>query len=209
MNDLAASGQLVRIESEVDPHLEAAEIHRRVFAAGGPAIYFARVKGCRFPMASNLFGTMARMRFIFRDTLDAVRRLVELRGDPLRAVRRPWQQWRLLPALAHMLPRCVRSGPVLEQTISIDALPRFQSWPDDGGAFVTLPLVYTEDPDAPGFRRSNLGMYRVQFTGGQYRPNQEVGLHYQIHRGIGVHHAAAIRRGQPLRVNVFVGGARP
>src|SRR5205814_10605944 len=75
-----------------------------------------------------------------------------------------------------------------------------------GGPFVTLPLVYTEDPDAPGWRRSNLRMYRVQLAGNEYEPNREVGLHYQIHRGIGVHHAAAIRRGEPLGVNVVVGG---
>ena len=80
------------------------------------------------------------------------------------------------------------------------------SWPQDGGAFITLPEVYTEDPDRPGFARSNLGMYRIQLSGGNYLPNAEVGLHYQIHRSIGVHHAAAIRRGERLRVNMFVGG---
>ena len=69
-----------------------------------------------------------------------------------------------------------------------------------------MPQVYTEDPDRPGLAQSNLGMYRVQLSGNEYEPNREVGLHYQIHRGIGVHHAAAIRRGEPLRVNVFVGG---
>jgi 4-hydroxy-3-polyprenylbenzoate decarboxylase len=81
-----------------------------------------------------------------------------------------------------------------------------QCWPDDGGPFITLPLVYTEHPDHPGFAKSNLGMYRVQLAGNDYVPNREVGLHYQIHRSIGVHHAAAIRRGEPLKVNVFVGG---
>ncbi len=79
-------------------------------------------------------------------------------------------------------------------------------WPRDGGAFITLPQVYTEDVDHPGWRHSNLGMYRVQLSGNQYEPEREVGLHYQIHRGIGVHHAAALRRGVPLRVNVIVGG---
>jgi 4-hydroxy-3-polyprenylbenzoate decarboxylase len=96
---------------------------------------------------------------------------------------------------------------VLAQATSIGQLPQLVSWPDDGGAFITLPLVYTEDVERPGIRHSNLGMYRVQLSGGQYRADEEVGLHYQIHRGIGVHHAAAIRRGQPLAVNVFVGGA--
>ena len=207
LHDLAATRQLVRIEQEVDPQLEAAEIQRRVFAAGGPAIYFARVKGCRFPMVSNLFGTMGRTRYIFRDSLDLVRRLVELKSDPSRAAASPLAYAGLVPSLWNMRPRAVSSGPVLANQISIDQLPQLKSWPDDGGAFITLPQVYTEDADRPGWRHSNLGMYRVQLSGGQYRPNEEVGLHYQIQRGIGVHHAAAIRRGEPLRVNIFIGGA--
>jgi len=207
VNDLQATGQLVRIDSEVDPHLEAAEIQRRVFQAGGPAVYFARVKGCRFPMVSNLFGTMDRVRYIFRDTLASVRRLVELKVDPGRAMASPWKQLGLLPALWHMRPKLLGRGAVLGQETTIGQLPQLQSWPGDGGAFITLPQVYSEDPERPGWQRSNLGMYRVQFSGGQYRPDAEVGLHYQIHRGIGVHHAAALRSGMPLRVNVFVGGS--
>jgi 4-hydroxy-3-polyprenylbenzoate decarboxylase len=207
LQDLEATGQLVRIEQEVDPYLEAAEIQRRVFQAGGPAVYYARAKGCRFPMVSNLFGTRERMRFVFRDSLSTVRRLVELKANPGRLAKRPRSYAGLAMSLLHMLPRKVSSGPVMAQATSIDQLPQLQSWPDDAGAFITLPQVYTEDVDQGGFRRSNLGMYRVQISGGQYRPNEEVGLHYQIHRGIGVHHAAAIRRGEPLRVNIFVGGA--
>ena len=90
--------------------------------------------------------------------------------------------------------------------LTIDQLPQLKSWPDDGGAFVTLPQVYTEDIRDPGLPHANLGMYRVQLSGGQYVPNREVGLHYQLHRGIGVHHAAALDRGAPLPVNIFVGG---
>jgi 4-hydroxy-3-polyprenylbenzoate decarboxylase len=206
LDDLESTGQLVRIERQVDPRLEAAEIHRRVFQAGGPAVYYARLRNCSFPMVSNLFGTMDRVRYIFRDALDSVRRLVELRSDPA-LLARPWRQANLLPALWHMLPRTVRSGPIMTHETTIDRLPQLQSWPDDGGAFVTLPQVYTEDVDRPGMRHSNLGMYRVQLSGGQYAPNEEVGLHYQIHRGIGVHHAAALRRGQDLRVNIFIGGS--
>lgn len=206
LDDLESTGQLVRIEHQIDPHLEAAEIHRRVFRAGGPAVYYARVRGCSFPMVSNLFGTMDRMRYIFRDSLDGVRRLIAARTDPGSLARRPWKQAKLLPALWHMLPRRVRSGPVLSQQTTIGHLPQLQSWPDDGGAFITLPQVYTEDVERPGLAHSNLGMYRVQISGGQYAPNEEVGLHYQIHRGIGVHHAAALRRGQDLRVSIFVGG---
>ncbi|HEX4000887.1 MAG TPA: UbiD family decarboxylase [Pirellulales bacterium] len=207
IDDLAATGRLVRIEQEIDAELEAAEIQRRVYRAGGPAIYFARVKGCRFPMVGNLFGTIERMRYLFRDTLDSVQRLIEMKIDPAAAMRRPFSALATMWTARRMLPRSVRRGPVLSGTTTIGELPQLRSWPCDGGAFITWPLVYTEDPDRPGFPRSNLGVYRVQLSGGQYQPNAEVGLHYQIHRGIGIHHAAAIRRGEPLRANIFVGGA--
>jgi 4-hydroxy-3-polyprenylbenzoate decarboxylase len=206
IDDLARHRHLVRIDAEVDPNLEAAAIHRRVFRAGGPALLFARVKGCRFPMASNLFGTMERARFIFRDTLPAVRKLVELKTDPGSFWRRPFRYLGVPFSALHMLPRKVRGGPVLAHEARISDLPPLRCWPADGGPFITLPQVYTEDPERPGAINSNLGMYRIQLAGGRYERDQEVGLHYQIHRGIGVHHAAAIRRGQHLPVNVFVGG---
>ena len=97
--------------------------------------------------------------------------------------------------LWRLLPRRVRSGPILAHRPRSTGCRSSSRWPRDGGPFVTLPQVYTEDPDRPGLARSNLGMYRVQLAGNEYEPNREVGLHYQIHRGIGVHHAAAIRRG--------------
>ena len=207
VDDLERSGQLVRIEDEVDADLEAAEIHRRVFRSGGPAVYFARVKGCRFPMVSNLFGTMERTHYLFRDTLERVRRLIELKIEPGLAMRRPGRYLSAVRGAWSMLPRCAqvdRSPHTRPRSASCRSCAR---WPGDGGAFITLPVVYSEDVAQPGVNRSNLGMYRVQISGGQYRPDLEVGLHYQIHRGIGVHHAAAIARGQPLRINVFVGGA--
>ncbi len=206
IEDLASIGQLVRIEQPVDPNLEAAQIQRRVYEAGGPAVYFSSVKGCRFPMVSNLFGTMDRVRHLFRDSLETVARLVELSVDPADMLRRP-KLYLNVPWLARCArPRTVRSGPVLANETTIDQLPQLKCWPADGGAYVTLPQVYTEDPDRPGVAHSNLGMYRVQLSGGEYTPNREVGLHYQIHRGIAAHHAAAIRREEILRVNVFVGG---
>lgn len=206
VDDLAATGQLVRIEQPIDPNLEAAEIQRRVFQAGGPAIYFASVKGCRFPMVSNLFGTMDRVRYLFRDSLATVAKLVELSVDPADVLRRPrlyikapWLAW-------NARPRKRRAGPVMARETTIDQLPQLRSWPDDGGAYITLPQVYTEDPDRPGAAYSNLGMYRVQISGGEYQPNVQAGLHYQLHRGIAAHHQAALRRKENLRVNVFVGG---
>jgi 4-hydroxy-3-polyprenylbenzoate decarboxylase len=205
-DDLARTRQLVRLDVEIDTYLEAAAIQRRVFAAGGPAIYFARVKGCRFPMVSNLFGTLERTRFLFRDTLTAVRHLVELKIDPSQFFRRPWRYRDVPFVLPGLLPKRVRSGPVLANETTISQLPQLQSWPLDGGAFVTLPQVYTEDADQPGWRHSNLGMYRIQLSGNEYQRDRQIGLHYQIHRGIGIHHAAALRKGVPFRVNVFIGG---
>jgi 4-hydroxy-3-polyprenylbenzoate decarboxylase len=210
VDDLARLGQLVRLDAPVQAHLEAAAIHRRVHAAGGPALYFANVTNpgapSRFPMASNLFGTMDRTRLMFRDTLSAVERLVQLKIDPTVALRRPWRYWHAPLDAFSMAPHYVRSGPILQSTCRLSELPQMQSWPRDGGPFATLPIVYTEDASRPGLKHSNLGMYRVQLAGNQYEPDREVGLHYQIHRSIGVHHAAAVRAGKPFRVNVFIGG---
>jgi 4-hydroxy-3-polyprenylbenzoate decarboxylase len=203
---LSRAGELRRIEVEVDPALEAAEIQRRVYANGGPALLFTRVKGSQFPMASNLFGTMKRAEIMFGDTLEAVRRLVELKVDPSVALRRPFRYLGAPFTALTMLPRAVSRGPVFAGNCRISDLPQVKSWPDDGGAFITLPQVYTEDPERPLPMRSNLGMYRVQLSGNAYQSDQEIGLHYQIHRGIGVHHQAALRRGEKLRVSIFVGG---
>ena len=206
VRDLESAGQLVVIDQEADPFLELAAIQRRVYQAAGPALLFRNAKGTAFPVLGNLFGTLDRTKYLFRDALESVRRLVELKVDPSRLGKNPWRYRGLPAALWRLLPRRVRSGPILANQITLDRLPRIQCWPMDGGPFITLPLVYTEDPDRPGPAHSNLGMYRVQLAGNQYEPNLEAGLHYQIHRGIGVHHATAIARGESLRVNVFVGG---
>ncbi len=206
VEDLERHGQLVRIAREVDPYLEAAEIQRRVYEAQGPAVFYEQVKGCRFPLVSNLFGTHERTRFLFRDALQAVQHLVELKIDPAAFWKNPFKYRDVPRSLLHMLPRTCRRGAVFRHQTTIDQLPQIVSWPGDGGAFITLPEVYTEHPDKPGLLNSNLGMYRVQLSGGEYAANRQIGLHYQIHRSIGVHHAAAIKRGERLPVNIFVGG---
>lgn len=206
VDDLERHGRLVRVAAEVDARLEVAEIQRRVCAAGGPAILFTRVRGCRFPMLANLFGTIDRARFLFRDSFAGVEQLVRLRIDPSEALRHPRRFASAARSAACMLPKYVSRGDVLANRTTISQLPQQVSWPDDGGAFITLPQVYTEEVREPGLRRSNLGMYRVQLSGNEYAPDREIGLHYQIHRSIGVHHAAALATGQPFRVNIFVGG---
>jgi 4-hydroxy-3-polyprenylbenzoate decarboxylase len=206
LRDLEQHGHLLRLKCEVSAELEAAEIQRRVCAAGGPAILFENVAGCRFPMVSNLFGTMDRARFIFRDALRRVETLVQLKRDPLFVLKHPGRIPGALRTLWSMRRAVRRSGPVLECRTTLRELPQLKCWPRDGGAFITLPQVYSEHPDRPGWLHSNLGMYRVQISGNDYTPDKEVGLHYQIHRSIGLHHAAAIARGQSLRVNILVGG---
>jgi 4-hydroxy-3-polyprenylbenzoate decarboxylase len=206
IRDLQFTRQLIIIDNEVDPLLEIAAIQRRVYQSGGPALLFSNAKGTAFPILGNVFGTLERTKYLFRDALESVRLLVELKVDPGRIGKNPWRYRSLAGSFWRLFPRRVRSGPILAHQTTLNHLPQIQCWPMDGGPFITLPLVYTEDPNRPGPAKSNLGMYRVQLAGNDYVPNQEAGLHYQIHRGIGVHHAAAIARGEPLRVSVFVGG---
>ncbi|RAT94203.1 UbiD family decarboxylase [Brevibacillus sp. Leaf182] len=205
--DLERHGHLVRIREEVDPYLEMAAIHLKVYEAGGPALLFENVKGSKFRAVSNLFGTIERSKFIFRSTWQAAENIIAMRNDPMKALKQPFKNIENGFAALKALPaKKSTSMPVTAQEISITDLPLIQSWPMDGGAFVTLPQIYSEDPDKPGIMNSNLGMYRVQLTGNEYEVNKEIGLHYQIHRGIGVHQAKATKMGMPLKVSCFVGG---
>jgi len=205
--DLERTGQLLRIKEEVDPYLEMAAIHLRIFEQKGPAILFEKVKGSKFRAASNIFGTLERSEFIFRDTLPSVKQLIDIKINPLAAIQNPIKSLAALPAAINALPnKNPISKPVLFEEIDISDLPLIHHWPMDGGAFVTLPQVYTEDADKPGIGSSNLGMYRIQLNGNDYILNKEIGLHYQLHRGIGVHQTKANNLGLPLKVSCFVGG---
>ena len=205
--DLERTGQLLRIKEQVDPNLEMAAIHLRVYEQKGPAILFENVKGSKFRAASNIFGTLERSQFIFRDTLPLVKQLIDIKIDPTAAIKNPLKSLAALPAALNALPnKNPISKPVLFEEINISDLPLIHHWSMDGGAFVTLPQVYTEDADKPGIGNSNLGMYRIQLDGNDYILNKEVGLHYQLHRGIGVHQTKANKKGLPLKVSCFVGG---
>lgn len=207
VRDLEKHGHLVRIQQEMDPYLEMAEVQRRVYQAQGPAIFFENVKGSDFPAVCNLFGTIERSRFMFRDTLKTMRKVMELKANPPAFFKNPFKYLGLPRAGWNALPgKKWGKAPVMAGQTTIDKLPLIHSWPMDGGAFVTLPQVFSEDPTRPGAMKSNIGMYRVQLTGNEYQPNKEIGIHYQIHRGLGVHHAAALAKGERLRVCVFVGG---
>lgn len=205
--DLEKNGQLIRVHEEVDPYLEMAAIHLRVNAARGPALLFEKVKGSKFRTVSNLFGNVERSRFIFRNTLEATKNVIALRNDPMSLLKNPFKHISSGLAASKALP-LKKTGNKLAgfQEIQISDLPLIHHWPGDGGAFVTLPQVYSEDPEKPGIINSNLGMYRVQLTGNEYIMNKEVGLHYQIHRGIGIHQEKARKLGIPLKVSIFIGG---
>lgn len=205
--DLEKHGHLVRIKEEVDPYLEMAAIHLKVYEAGGPALLFENVKGSRFRAASNIFGSLERSKFMFRDTFEIVQKIIELKSDPIKAIKQPIKNLSVGLAALNALPlKNPSKKPVLHQEINITDLPLIHHWPMDGGAFVTLPQVYTEDYDKPGIMNANLGMYRIQLTGNDYISNKEIGLHYQLHRGIGVHQTKADKAGVPLKVSCFVGG---
>ena len=185
--------------------MQMAAIHLRVFEAGGPAILFEKVKGSKFPAVSNLFGTLERSKFIFRDSLDKVKTLVDLKNDPLKAIKQPFKYAGVGLTAFSALP--MKSGRISNfSKCQISDLPQILNWPNDGGPFITMPQVYTEDSDKPGVMNANLGMYRIQLAGNDYILNEEIGLHYQLHRGIGVHQTKANAKGQPLKVSIFVGG---
>ena len=204
--DLEGAGQLIRFSDPVSPILELAEIQRRVYRSGGPAVLFENVTGCQFPMLGNLFGTLDRARFVFRRTLDQVRRLIELKTDPQQFFKHPSRYLRAFPTALAMRPRRRARGPVFAREIQSAICRNSSRGRTTAGRSLRCRRFTRKTPTGRVFSTSNLGMYRVQLSGGQYEADQAVGLHYQIHRGIGVHHAAAIGRGEPLPVNIFVGG---
>lgn len=205
--DLEKHGHLVRIKEEVDPHLEMASIHLRVYDAQGPALLFENVRGSKFPAVSNLFGTLDRSKFMFRDTLEKIKTLVDIKSDPMRALKNPFRYLDVSMMALSALPWKKKiQAPILYGQTRISELPQIVNWPMDGGPFVTMPQVYTEDPEKPGIMNGNLGMYRIQMAGNDYITDREVGLHYQLHRGIGVHQTKANALGHPLKVSIFVGG---
>ena len=207
LHDLERNGHLKRVTEEVDPFLEMATIHHRVYEVGGPALLFENVKGSSYRAASNIFGSLARSKFIFRDSLEHVQQLIRVKQNPISAFQQPLQLLKSGFHAIHAIPlRNPIQQPVFFKEIRIEDIPSIQHWPNDGGAFVTLPQVYSEDIDQPGIRHSNLGMYRIQLNGNDYLLNKEIGLHYQLHRGIGVHQTKSNKKNLPLKVSIFVGG---
>src|SRR6266550_4582099 len=178
---------LVSIDTEVDPYLELAEIHRRVIQQGGPALLFKRVKGSRYPVVTNLFGTERRIERAFGPKPEAIVRDLVHVAESL-----------LPPKAAELWKHRSLMTQVVDRPPRLDELPVLTTWQEDGGPFITLPLVYTENPIT---RKHNLGIYRMQV----YDP-QTAGLHWQIQKGGGFHYHAAEQMNQSLPVTVFLGG---
>ncbi len=202
--DLEKNGHLVRIKEEVDPYIEMAAIHLRVHEANGPALLFENVKGSSYRAASNIFGTIERSKFLFRKRFEIIQQLIQLKNSPQQILKHPFNS--IKTGFAAIASLSKKTSAKKFDEIKITDLPLIHHWPKDGGAFVTLPQVYTEDITKPGVANSNLGMYRIQLTGNEYQLNSEAGLHYQIHRGIGIHQTKANEKNLPLKVSVFVGG---
>ena len=203
IDHLRRDGDLVEIRVPVDPYLEAAEIHRRVIAAGGPALLFSNIKGAEFPLVTNLFGTARRAELAFGDRPHRlIRRLVDLVETALPPT--PATLWRARDLAVEPFRVGLKRGKrgpvtdVVTHDVQLGALPAMTTWPDDGGPFITLPLVFTEHPDGRGH---NLGMYRLQI-----HDARTTGMHWQIGKGGGFHYDLAERRSEPLPVTVFLGG---
>lgn len=199
--------ELIEITEEVDPYLELAEIQRQIVKRKGPAILFSKVKGCRFPVVTNLYGSESRIALAFgKKPIEFVKRVAEFAKNALPPKpRHLWEYKDIGFSLFKLGLRYIRpypkKAPILENIQNppdTKILPQIVSWPMDGGPFITLPLVYTESPVS---RKSNLGMYRIQL----YNSNT-VGMHIQIHRGGGFHYFEAERNNQSLPAHIIIGG---
>jgi UbiD family decarboxylase len=200
---LAREKEIVTVAAEVDPYLEVAEIHRRVIDQGGPALLFTRVKGSGFPVVTNLFGTNKRIELAFGPKPQTVvRELVHVAEALLPPkLSELWRHRSLAVEFLRLGTRNTSRAPVTEvlaRPPRLDQLPVLTTWQEDGGPFITLPLVYTENPIT---KKHNLGIYRMQVY-----DSQSTGLHWQIQKGGGFHYKEAERLGQPLSVTVFLGG---
>src|SRR5438309_4371396 len=200
---LRRENDLLTIEAEVDPYLEAAEIHRRVIERGGPALLFNRMKGSSFPVVTNLFGTEKRIDLAFGSRPEQfVKELVKIAEDLIPPKpSKLWHHRKLGVEFLRLGTRKTSRAPVTDVVDSpahLDQLPVLTTWHEDGGPFITLPLVYTEHPIT---KQHNLGIYRMQVYDAQ-----TAGLHWQIQKGGGFHFHAAEEMNQALPVTVFLGG---
>ncbi len=203
IDQLRTHGELLEITAPVDAYLELAEIHRRVVQNNGPALLFSSVKGSSFPVATNLFSSERRLALAFGDDVEErVHGAIQLltRSFPA-SVAGLWEHRKKIYNFLRLGTHRRSSAPVLKNALNptnLDRIPFIKCWPDDGGSFLTLPLVYTESPTGKG---SNLGMYRIQ----RY-DKTTTGLHWQIAKGGGYHFHESEELGLDLPLTIFLGG---
>lgn len=196
-----AQGYLADVFAPVDPCLEIPEIHRRVIQDQGPVLLFHNVKGSKFPVITNMFGTRERVQFLFsRIHEDVFSQIVQFLSSPP-SLQQCWKHRRLFLRAFTSRPRHCRMARfpwIQDPSVTLDSLPLLTSWPEDGGPFFTLPLVYTESPVT---QQPNLGMYRMQRF-----DEHTTGMHFQIQKGGGMHLYEAEQLNQNLSVSVFLSG---
>lgn len=203
IDQLRSEKDLIEIEAEVDPYLEIAEIHRRVIEKQGKALLFKNVKGSKYPVVTNLFGTVKRIELAFtKKPQEFVKTAVEMVEDLLPPkFGKLWGYRQMAFDALKLGTKQVSNAPVLEvcdKPANLEEIPLLQLWHEDGGHFVTLPLVYTESPTSG---KHNLGMYRIQ----RY-DKETTGIHWQIHKGGGFHYHEAEKLSKSLPVTIFLGG---
>ena len=204
MGTLESRGLLKRVSAEVDPVLEIAEINDRVVKQGGPAVLFENTKGAEVPCVVNLFGSEERMRLALEvESLDSIgeRMLEFLEPEIPTNIIEKLKALPKLKQLADFLPRKVKDGPckgrIYKDNPSLEVLPVLKTWPNDGGRFITLPMVFTKDPET-GMR--NCGMYRMQVF-----DRVTTGMHWHMHKDGAAHYRKAEARGERLPVAVAIG----
>lgn len=205
IKDLEKTNQLIRIKETVDPELEMAAIHLEAFKNKGPAVFYENIKGYNYPAVSNLFGTIERTNYIFRDQIDEIKQILSFKYEPEQIFNSFFKKLPLILKTKNAFPKKVKLSNQAFREIKLNDIPAIKCWKEDGGAFLTLPEVFSMDPEFNDIMKSNLGMYRIQLNGNEYNED-EIGLHYQIHRGIGIYHKKALQLNKPLKVSIFLGG---
>ncbi|MCC6815938.1 MAG: UbiD family decarboxylase [Saprospiraceae bacterium] len=207
IKNLHKKGELIVIDDWIDPDLEMAEIHRRIYSKKGPALLFTKVKGSPFKACSNIYGTHSRCEYIFKDAIKGIEHLIKLKQDPLSIIKDFGKHFRNLPFYFSGFPlKSIFNKSIINNQCKISDLPQIISWPEDGGAFITLPQVISFPPNSRKIADSNIGMYRIQISGNEYIKDEEIGLHYQLHRGIGIHHTEYNKSGDTFNISIGIGG---
>jgi 4-hydroxy-3-polyprenylbenzoate decarboxylase len=209
LHKLEKKDELKRVSTEVDPVLEITEISDRVVKAGGPALLFERPKGSRIPVVTNLVGTERRMNLALEvESLEEVASRVRSFID-VQSPQGLLEKVKMLPKLAELgsfFPKSVRSGECQEvvrtENFSLDEFPILQCWPQDGGRYITWPMVITKNPETG---KRNVGCYRMQVF-----DERTTGMHWQTQKHGAEHFRSARSKNREGRLEVAVAiGADP